>query len=278
MKLETLINQLSDLGFALRNFSMEALPAEEAVKAHQLFRNFQSEIECLFRYADPVESIKGGSSVSDPGKSNQGMLGNAIQTPIGNIIGCSSLLKESELSLEQLEYVNAILASSNILMDLSRDIAGSAYHLQQHAHLEQGHQQGLSERMTPSTKITGRKQKFDLHPVWDDCLGEITLLEELILLFKRNCLEFIGEVKMHLQLENFEGIGFASHKIKNGLKMLHVTELLTIAEQMDHLSSTDKDLKYMKFLYHCFIDEYPLTEQAIDLEIVRMKKKQENDG
>ncbi len=278
MKLETLINQLSDLGFALRNFSMESLPAEEAVRVHQLFSNFQSEIEFLIRSTHPVGNSKAPVNASESLSPIQGNLGNAIQSPIGNIIGCSSLLKESELSLEQLEYVNAILASSNILMNLSREITDTTSHHSQPRISGKDHMPGIPASMAQSTQITGQKKKFDLRPVWEDCLGEAMLLEELIQLFKRNSLEFIGEVKIHLQQENFEGIGFASHKIKNGLKMLQISELLTIADQMDHLSRTDKDLKYMRFLYDCFVDEYPQTEREIDLEVVRIKNQQQNDG
>lgn len=113
---------------------------------------------------------------------------------------------------------------------------------------------------------------YDLESVLDDCLGEIELLEELIVLYKRNALEFIGNVKMNLQEGNSEGVAFASHKIKAGLKMMKTMELFSIVEQLNTTAKTTRDERHMQFLLDRFVQEYPKAERLIDEEFLRMNK------
>ena len=114
--------------------------------------------------------------------------------------------------------------------------------------------------------------RFDLNSVLEDCMGELELLEELIGLYKRNALEFIGNVKMKLQDGNIEGVAFAAHKIKCGLKMMQTMELFSIVEQLDTAAKTTKDENHMQFLLDRFVQEYPKAEKMIDDELIRMKK------
>ncbi len=104
----------------------------------------------------------------------------------------------------------------------------------------------------------------DLRSLLDECMGQVDLLCELVRLFKKNVLEFIGNTKISLQNEDVKSIGFASHKIKSGLRMLKIDSLLLIAEQMDAVCKNDGDLKYLDFLYNQFLDEYPQVEEIID--------------
>jgi len=114
---------------------------------------------------------------------------------------------------------------------------------------------------------------FDLNSVLEDCMGELELLEELTGLYKRNALEFIGNVKMKLQDGDIEGVAFAAHKIKCGLKMMHTMELFSIVEQLNTIAKTTKDENHMQFLLDRFVQEYPKAEKIIDEELRRLKKE-----
>ncbi len=116
-------------------------------------------------------------------------------------------------------------------------------------------------------------QIVNLNPVMEECLGKTELLDELIRLFEQNILEFIGKTKMHLQSRNIQGVGFAAHKIKSSLKMLHANELIQVCEEMILECRTGNDLDRLKTLFEEFITEYPKVEMAIGLELKRIKYK-----
>lgn len=115
--------------------------------------------------------------------------------------------------------------------------------------------------------------KIDLGPVLEECFGDLDMLEELVMLYKSNAMEFIGKTKIDLKARNVEGIRFNSHKIKSGLKMMQTPGLHRIVEQMHKICLEDQDIKYLQFLYSCFIEEYPAVEKAIDLALNDFKSK-----
>ncbi len=113
---------------------------------------------------------------------------------------------------------------------------------------------------------------IDLTPVLVDCMGEVDMLEDLVELYKRNALEFIGKSKLHLQNCDYEQLQFATHKIKAGLAMMQTQNLLILVEQMHEHCKTDQNHDQMEFLYQQFLKEYPMVEFALDSEVVRLKK------
>lgn len=112
---------------------------------------------------------------------------------------------------------------------------------------------------------------INLEELLKDCMGQIDFLEELISLNKQNIVEFIGKAKIALQTGDYETIRFASHKIKCGLKMIKANGLYTIAEQINTISRTTKDMKYLQFLYDCFVNDYPAIEKAMNEELAKYK-------
>lgn len=112
--------------------------------------------------------------------------------------------------------------------------------------------------------IEHESEDLDLSGLWNDCMGQKELMQELVTLYKSNVLEFIGKVRIHLKDEDSEQIAFAAHKIKPGLKMLKSKGLLEIVEQIQKSCIVDADLKHLGFLYESFIDAYPKVEFAID--------------
>ncbi|MFI8603982.1 ATP-binding protein [Cellulophaga baltica] len=112
----------------------------------------------------------------------------------------------------------------------------------------------------------------NLSGVIDDCLGEVEMLEELVMLFKQNIVEFIGKTKVDLKNADIKGVQFNTHKIKAGLRIMRTDGLLRIAEQMHKVCLDDQDFKYLNFLFDCFVKEYPVIESEIATAIAAFKK------
>ncbi len=133
----------------------------------------------------------------------------------------------------------------------------------------QGRLQNKEETATKTEKYT----KLDLTEVLEDCMGEVDMLAELVELFKRNALEFIGKAKLHLQNRDFEQLQFYTHKLKSGLAMMKTQNLLILVQQLHEHCKNDRNLDQMNFLYQQFITEYPMVEFALDAEVTRLKKE-----
>lgn len=111
----------------------------------------------------------------------------------------------------------------------------------------------------------------NLQPLFQECLQDPSLLEELIQLFKNNVVEFVGKTKIDLKNSNIEGICFSTHKLKASLKMMRAHSLYRIVEQMHIICKEEPDFKYLNFLYDCFTKEYPSVEIAIEESLVEFK-------
>lgn len=133
------------------------------------------------------------------------------------------------------------------------------------------------ENMRTSPPVVSKvsvEDPFDINlaPVFEECFGDIELLEELIRLFKQNAIEFIGKTRVSLKATDIDAIAFSTHKIKSGLKMMHTNGLYRIVDQMHKVCIDDQDFKYLNFLYDCFLREYPIVENAIENALDRIKK------
>ncbi|MGB5498288.1 MAG: ATP-binding protein [Maribacter sp.] len=121
-----------------------------------------------------------------------------------------------------------------------------------------------------SSKVNGNTPKINLTSLLDDCMGEYEILENLISLFKQNALEFIGACSIHLKNSDFEGLAFASHKIKSGLAMLKTNSLLSIVGKMQEYAKKGIGLNELEKGYSEFIMEYAIVEKAIDDEMEKL--------
>jgi len=128
-----------------------------------------------------------------------------------------------------------------------------------------------SQVINPEMQVYTDATKINLSVILEDCLGKIDLLEELVLLYKQNALEFIGIVKTNLENEDLNEIAFAAHKIKSGLAMMQSNSLYTIVEQIQKICKTNGDRKHLAFLHKCFVEEYPVVERAIEEQISALK-------
>lgn len=129
-----------------------------------------------------------------------------------------------------------------------------------------------SNTIKQTPQKNNKSAEIDFTTILEDCLGEFILLEELVVLFKQNALEFIGAVRLHLSNNDLEAVAFAVHKIKSGLAMLKSEDLLAIVEQIQNTCKTDGDIKHLEFLYTCFLQDYPAVEEHIDQKMKELKK------
>ena len=114
---------------------------------------------------------------------------------------------------------------------------------------------------------------FDLNQVLNrECMGDIGMLEELIGLYHKNALEFIGKVRLHLKGKDYEQIAFAAHKIKCGLKMLKTYKLCSLVEELHELAKNQHNPGRMNDLYDQFVMVYKQVETQLNKELEELKR------
>jgi len=112
----------------------------------------------------------------------------------------------------------------------------------------------------------------DLAPILEECMGEMDLLRELVLLYHQNALEFIGASRIHLSNSDFKELGLAAHKIKAGLAMMRTDSLHTIIILIQKECDGDQDPKHLQFLSDCFSEEYPIVKEVIDTALTNLNQ------
>jgi len=112
----------------------------------------------------------------------------------------------------------------------------------------------------------------DLNSLLKDCFGELEMLNELIKLFKTNVLEFIGNVRIHLKTDNLVEIAFSAHKLKASFAMLKATGMHNLILELEANCKANK-LDKVKELYELFLNDYPLLENNLNIELEILNKK-----
>ena len=130
-----------------------------------------------------------------------------------------------------------------------------------------------SKSINPEKAVYSDATKVNLSMLLEECQGKMNLLEELIVLYKQNALEFMGVVRLNLTNENLKEIAFAAHKIKSGLVMMQSESLHSIVLQIENIAKVNGDKKHLAFLYDCFVNEYPIVEKAIETQVLALKKQ-----
>ena len=188
-----------------------------------------------------------------------------IRTPLNGIIGFTDLLREDGLSESQLSKIYAIQSASNSLMEIINELLDYSKLSSGLGSLETSEIHYSESRLNHDKTLN-----LALANLLNDCMGDYELLKNLISLFKQNALEFIGACRIHLKNKDYNGYGFASHKIKAGLAMLHVNSLLSIVEQVSRHSESGSGLEELEKLNIEFIREYSIVEKAIDVEMEKL--------
>ncbi len=125
----------------------------------------------------------------------------------------------------------------------------------------------------PELTIYDDATKINLAVLLEECLGQVATLEELIILYKQNVLEFIGRMQTYIKTENRKEIEAAAHKIKSGLAMMQSKSLHGIIVQIQKACNDNEEMSQLRTLLNSFLKEYPLVEKAIDQQLEALKKK-----
>ena len=114
--------------------------------------------------------------------------------------------------------------------------------------------------------------KVDLNKLLQDCFGELEMLNELVKLFKLNVLEFVGNVKLHIETENLKEIAFSAHKLKAGFAMLKANGMRELIVEIE-AHCKEKRPNQVRELFDIFLNDYPLLEQNLDSNLALLNKK-----
>lgn len=113
---------------------------------------------------------------------------------------------------------------------------------------------------------------IDLNSLLNDCFGELEMLNELIKLFKTNVLEFMGNVRIHLKTDNLAEIAFSAHKLKASFAMLKAKGMHNLIVELEaNCKANDPDK--VKELYELFLNDYPLLENNLNIDLEKLNKK-----
>jgi signal transduction histidine kinase/CheY-like chemotaxis protein len=112
----------------------------------------------------------------------------------------------------------------------------------------------------------------DLNSLLKDCFEELEMLNELIKLFKTNVLEFIGNVRIHLKTDNLVEIAFSAHKLKASFAMLKAKGMRNLIVELE-ANCKANELDKVKELYELFLNDYPLLENNLNIDLEILNKK-----
>ncbi len=242
-----LLRYLEKLEIGLSSFSYEELSTDEAGELKKTFNQFKNGLEDKVfgvHPTDQLEVIYEEIGISGP-KKDESIGYKTILEKVNHLLGkfdTNGLTKSQE----------DILTEMRQLMDL--DVLPGDFKFVE---------KNLGSKNT---------DKIDLKPLWDECMQQMDLMDELVRLFKQNILEFVGKTKINLQSKNLRGLDFSCEKIAPSLRMMHCHTLLEITGQMANVCQKDMDLKHLNFLYNQFLEEYPKVDNLLRKEMRVLKK------
>ncbi|MEO1487007.1 MAG: hypothetical protein AAFU57_14775 [Bacteroidota bacterium] len=232
----------------LDHFSYEELNAVEAGELKKSFNTFKIGLEDKVFGTPPVSQLNdlcASAGITMPETETKRKQTKAFAVGYEVVVALHKLilqLENTQLTAKQAELVRNI---KNLDFESKEiDLPSKGKTFERHFH------------SSPKTRI-------NLVPLWEECMEQFDLLEELVRLFKQNILEFVGKTTVHLKNEYVSGIDFACQKIGQSLRMMHSLTLLEITEQMSKVCKTDNDIKYLNFLYQEFLQEYPKVEEEL---------------
>lgn len=243
-----LLRYLEKLEIGLSSFSYEELSTSEAGELKKTFNEFKNGLEDkVFGVApmDELEVIYEEIGISKPKVENP----TDYKTTLGKVGEMLQQFDSSELSIKHRRLLEEVKKLSKIPQESDDDI-----------------------QSIERTLIAKSTEQIDLRPLWEECMEQIDLLEELVRLYKQNIFEFVGKVKVNLQSRNVRGIDFSCQKVGPSLRMMRCQTLLEITEQMSKICKSDNDLKHLNFLYNEFLGEYPKVQDVLDKKMDTLRK------
>ena len=99
----------------------------------------------------------------------------------------------------------------------------------------------------------------------------------MVKLFRANMLEFLGALKTHLTLLDYEGIASCTHKIKASLKLVEAQPWLEKLEELQALNRSQTGVERMRHLYREMLEDFPALDGDLDLALDLIKKDCSHD-
>ncbi len=108
---------------------------------------------------------------------------------------------------------------------------------------------------------------IDLRPVYEDCMRQKTLMDELVKLYELNIKEFVELGAKYLKERDTEALQLAAHKIKAGLLMMRTYSLHKIILQIESVCKKEKSFVKLNGLFKQFLKQYPIILKAIHKQV-----------
>ncbi|WP_435625629.1 hypothetical protein [Flagellimonas sp.] len=243
-----LLRYLEKLEIGLSSFSYEELSTSEAGELKKTFNEFKNGLEDKVFGVDPIDELE--VIYEEIGISKPKKVGPSdYKSTLGQVALLLKKFDVSELSLQH----KRLLEEIKQLAHASQESFEGNYHIEK-------------------TFVPNTIEQVDLQPLWEECMQQMDLMEELARLYKQNIFEFVGKIKVNLQSKNVRGMDFSCQKVGQSLRMMRCHTLLEITEQMSKICKSDNDLKHLNFLYQEFLMEYPKVQEALDKKMEALRK------
>ena len=119
-------------------------------------------------------------------------------------------------------------------------------------------------------------QLFSLDVLWEECSGDLEMLEHMVGLFRANLLEFLGNLRIHMEAPNYPEIRAAAHKVKAGVKLLQAESWLRTIERIHQLSREEQGAAEIQTLYNKLLGSYDKIEIGLKQRIQAYQKNEQN--
>ena len=160
-----LLRYLEKLEIGLSSFSYEELSTSEAGELKKTFNEFKNGLEDkVFGVApmDELEVIYEEIGISKPKVENP----TDYKTTLGKVGEMLQQFDSSELSIKHRRLLEEVKKLSKIPQESDDDI-----------------------QCIERTLIAKSTEQIDLRPLWEECMEQIDLMEELVRLYKQNIFE-----------------------------------------------------------------------------------------
>ena len=119
--------------------------------------------------------------------------------------------------------------------------------------------------------IKKENKKNELNLPADEYENHTDFNKEFMKLVNQNIIDFIKNIDIHIQKRDLDKINSSCHKIKFGLKMMKIDNLLSISNRISLEAKNNGDIKHIKFLFNQFNNEYLNIRKEIIEQIKNVK-------
>ncbi len=261
METRELLRYLEKLEIGLSSFSYEELGIVEAGELKKSFEIFRSGLEEKVFGVDEISQLKNmydEMGIVAPSQKDE--------NPINKHNNKQEGTKQLFSLIESLEKTN-LDTNQHIITQELKAIAKNM--------LQKSKPKSHINKLCPEENLVKESNftspKIDLKPALEECMGQMELLEEAIKCYKRNIFEFIGSMKVQMDGQDLHKIPVCCQKLLPSLKMMRATDLMHIVLQIETTSKTDRDMRYLGFLYTQFLAEFSSVDKIVDRELNALK-------